>query len=213
MSDYAKANILLVDDTPENLTLLIGLLKGEGYLIHAAPNGPRALATAQRIAPDVILLDIKMPGMDGFEVCERLKADERTRDIPVIFISALNEVVDKVKGFEVGGVDYITKPFQPEEVLTRVKTHLLLSRLRNHLEALVEERMAELQKASQEIQRLKDQLQAENIYLREEIKLEHNFEDILGQSELLTTSCSGLKKWRPWTRRSSSPGKPAPAKN
>jgi formate hydrogenlyase transcriptional activator len=185
MSQHAKANILLVDDTPENLTLLIGLLKGEDYLIHAAPSGPRALATAHRIAPDLILLDIKMPGMDGFEVCERLKADERTRDIPVIFISALDEVMDKVRGFDVGGVDYITKPFQAAEVLARVRIHLLLHRLCNHLEELVAERTAELHKALTEIQQLKDQLQAENIYLREEIKFEHNFEEIIGQSAAL----------------------------
>jgi transcriptional regulator with GAF, ATPase, and Fis domain len=126
-----------------------------------------------------------MSNMDGYTVCERLKANEQTRDIPVIFISALDETVDKVKGFEVGGMDYITKPFQPEEVLVRVKTHLILQRLRNHLEEVVEERTAELQKVLAEVQQLKDKLQAENIYFRKEIQLEHNFDQIIGHSKSL----------------------------
>jgi len=206
MNDHPKANILVVDDTPDNLRLLVGILTERGYKVRAALNGPHALKTAQANPPDMILLDIKMPNMDGYEVCEQLKTDERTRDIPVIFISALHEVLDKVKGFEAGGVDYITKPFQAEEVLARVKIHLILHRLRNHLEELVEERTSELIKTNEqlqqeigerkraeqelqeslvEIQRLKEQLQAENIYLREEIRLEHNFDEIIGQSEVL----------------------------
>ena len=184
-AEIPKASILVVDDTPDNLRLLIGILAGQGYDVRPASDGDFALQSARTTLPDLILLDIKMPGMDGYAVCEQLKANEQTRAIPVIFISALHDVVEKVKGFEAGGVDYIIKPFQPEEVLTRVKTHLLLFRLRNHLEALVEERTAELQTALTEIYRLKDQLQAENIYLREEIKLEHNFEEIIGQSETL----------------------------
>ena len=122
-------NILIVDDTPHNLRLLSQMLSEHGYQVRAALNGPRALAAVQANAPDLILLDIMMPEMDGYEVCNRLKADEHTRDIPVLFISALNETEDKVKGFAAGALDFITKPFQLEEVLARVETHLKLSRL------------------------------------------------------------------------------------
>ena len=122
-------NILIVDDTPHNLRLLSQMLSEHGYQVRAALNGPRALAAVQATPPDLILLDIMMPEMDGYEVCNRLKADEHTRDIPVLFISALNETEDKVKGFVAGALDYITKPFQLEEVLARVETHLRLSRL------------------------------------------------------------------------------------
>ncbi len=110
-------NILVVDDTPDNLRLLTGMLTEHGYDVRAASDGAFGLESARVTPPDLILLDIRMPGMDGYAVCKELKADEYTRDIPVIFISALDEVTDKVKGFEVGGVDYISKPFQPEEVL------------------------------------------------------------------------------------------------
>ena len=126
MNGHPKANILVVDDTPNNLRLLEEMLSEQGYTIRAALNGPRALSTVQITPPDLILLDIKIPDMDGYDVCERLKPDERTRDIPIIFISALQEVADKVKGFSLGAVDYITKPFQAEEVLARVHTHLTL---------------------------------------------------------------------------------------
>jgi light-regulated signal transduction histidine kinase (bacteriophytochrome) len=129
-----EANILVVDDTPENLRLLMGILAEQGYRVRPVPSGTRALSTVQIELPDLILLDIKMPDMSGYEVCEQLKADDRTRDIPIIFLSALNKVEDKVKGFEVGGVDYITKPFQVEEVLARVKTHLTLQHMRKALE-------------------------------------------------------------------------------
>src|SRR5207237_3307777 len=98
----------------------------------------------QSTLPDLILLDIVMPDLDGYEVCTRLKADDRTRDIPVIFISAVDEVLDKVKAFDSGGVDYIVKPFQPEEVLARIQTHLSLRRLQKHLEDLVRARTSEL---------------------------------------------------------------------
>ena len=180
-----KPEILIVDDTPENLRLLLEILSEQGYEVRAFSEGTFALESAHSAAPDLIMLDVKMPGMDGYTVCKHLKANERTRDIPVIFISALGEVEDKVKGFGAGGVDYITKPFQAAEVLARVRIHLLLQRLRNHLGDLVEERTAKLQEALREIQRLQEQLEAENIYLREEIRLEHNFDDIIGQSAAL----------------------------
>jgi len=126
-------NILIVDDTPHNLRLLSQMLSEHGYQVRAALNGPRALAAVQANAPDLILLDIMMPEMDGYEVCNRLKADEHTRDIPVLFISALNETEDKVKGFAAGALDFITKPFQLDEVLARVETHLKLSRLQREV--------------------------------------------------------------------------------
>ncbi len=135
MSDTSiKGNILIVDDTPANLRLLSNMLTEQGYKVRAVVNGPMALKTTRAIPPDLILLDINMPDMNGYEVCEQLKADAETHDIPVIFISALDEVEDKVKAFTVGGVDYITKPFQFEEVLARVETHLALCRLQKELE-------------------------------------------------------------------------------
>jgi signal transduction histidine kinase len=127
-------NILIVDDTPTNLRLLSQMLTGRGYRVRAARNGPLAISAAQSAPPDLILLDIMMPDMDGYEVCRRLKADERTQDIPIVFISALGEVGEKVKAFTYGGVDFITKPFEMEEVLARVETHLALRRLREELE-------------------------------------------------------------------------------
>ena len=121
-----KLSIVIVDDTPNNLRLLVGILKERGYKVRPAPSGVRALATVRKEPPDLILLDIMMPEMDGYAVCKALKTDEQTRDIPVIFLSALNEVFDKVKAFKAGGVDYISKPFQVEEVLVRVNTHLMI---------------------------------------------------------------------------------------
>jgi len=126
-------NIIVVDDTPANLQLLTGMLKERGYKVRPVPSGKLALQAAKKDPPDLILLDIMMPEMDGYEVCERLKADERLREIPVIFISALNETMDKIRAFGVGGVDYVTKPFQFEEVNARVSTHLELQRQRRKL--------------------------------------------------------------------------------
>lgn len=141
--------ILLVDDTSANLKLLMNMLNTEGYKVRPAMDGKQALATVKIRKPDLILLDVNMPGIDGLEVCRRLKADESTRDIPVIFISALDALSDRVKGFEVGGVDYIAKPFQREEVLVRVHTHIELHRMKCNLEALVDERTEEFKQANQ----------------------------------------------------------------
>jgi signal transduction histidine kinase len=131
----AQQSILVVDDTPENLRLLSNVLTEHGYKARSAPSGKLALNTIQKELPDLILLDIMMPGMGGFEVCRQLKESEYSRLIPVIFISALDEVFDKVTAFSVGGVDYISKPFQLEEVLARVRTHLSLVGMRQQLEA------------------------------------------------------------------------------
>ena len=128
-----KGNILIVDDTPENLQVLSATLSDRGYKVRGAIKGTIALRAARSSAPDLILLDIKMPDMTGYEVCEQLKADPLTIEIPVIFISALDEAIDKVKAFQVGGVDYITKPFQVEEVLARVEHQLTIKRLQKQL--------------------------------------------------------------------------------
>ena len=128
------AGILVVDDTPAHLQVLAGMLKDRGYKVRPVPGGKLALLAARRDPPDLILLDINMPEMNGYEVCEHLKADEKLQGIPVIFISALTEQLDKVKAFATGGVDYITKPFQIEELHARVETHLQLRRLQVELE-------------------------------------------------------------------------------
>jgi sigma-B regulation protein RsbU (phosphoserine phosphatase) len=129
-----REEILIVDDTPTNLRLLSQMLGDHGYRVRAVTSGERAIASARAIPPSLILLDIKMPEMNGYQVCEDLKSDKLTRDIPIIFISALDDIQDKVDAFTVGGVDYITKPFQLEEVLARVETHLALTRMQKQLQ-------------------------------------------------------------------------------
>ena len=133
------ANILVVDDTPANLRVLSRLLGDRGYKVRPVPNGTLALEAVKSAPPDLILLDIRMPDMDGYEVCSRLKSEETTREIPVIFISAMHELEDKVRGFEAGGVDFITKPFQEGEVLIRLKTHLTIRYQQRRLEEQYEE--------------------------------------------------------------------------
>jgi sigma-B regulation protein RsbU (phosphoserine phosphatase) len=138
MSDNRKGevagDILVVDDTPANLRLLAKMLSERGYRVRPVPDGALALAAARAEPPDLILLDIRMPEMDGYEVCERLRADDPTRDVPIIFISALDATEDKVRAFAAGGVDYVTKPFQVQEVMARVETHLALRRLQQQLQ-------------------------------------------------------------------------------
>lgn len=126
-------SILVVDDTPANLHLLAGMLKERGYKARPVPSGKLALQAAKSDPPDLILLDITMPEMDGYEVCRRLKADEQLKEIPIIFVSALNETMDKVQAFGLGGADYVTKPFQFEEVEARVRAHLELHRQKREL--------------------------------------------------------------------------------
>lgn len=129
-----SGDILIVDDIPANLRLLSQMLSDQGYSVRAVTSGIRALESVEAVPPDLILLDIRMPEMNGYQVCERLKANEKTSDIPVIFISAMSEIQDKVQAFKVGGVDYITKPFQLEEVLVRTETHLSLQHLQKSLQ-------------------------------------------------------------------------------
>jgi two-component system, cell cycle response regulator len=128
------ATILIADDSPENVTLLARILNMTGYYVESARNGMETVDLVHKLTPDLILLDVKMPGMDGFETCARLKEDETTREIPIIFISALDDAEEKVRAFRAGGVDYILKPFDYEEVQARVETHLILRRLRLQLE-------------------------------------------------------------------------------
>jgi PAS domain S-box-containing protein len=148
-SDIDMADILIVDDESANLKLLSEMIGREGYQVRPA-NSPRlAIESALGKPPDLILLDVRMPDMDGFEVCGILKQNERTRDIPVLFISALQDTKDKVRGFEAGGVDFISKPFQEEEVLARIRRHLMLRNVQLNLAELVDERTAELAKSEQ----------------------------------------------------------------
>lgn len=156
-----QVSILIVDDVADNLRLLSQILMQQQYRVRAVSNGEQALTAAAMDPPDLILLDIMMPGLDGYTVCERLKANVATRDIPVIFISALNEPLDKVKAFATGGVDYITKPFQFEEVLARVKTHLSLRRLYQSLTKEIVQR----QQDQATLRRYADELEMQNAEL------------------------------------------------
>jgi two-component system sensor histidine kinase/response regulator len=151
----SQTKILIVDDRPDNLRVLSGLLANQGYSVHKALNGEIALRTCEQALPDLILLDILMPGLDGYEVCQRLKAGETTRNIPVIFISDLNDPFDKVKAFSCGGADYITKPFQAEEVLARIAHQLTIQRLIRQLA----EQNADLQKLNAELRRSNAELE------------------------------------------------------
>ncbi|MHC5770641.1 MAG: GGDEF domain-containing response regulator [Nostoc sp.] len=129
----SETNILVVDDTPDNLWLLAKILELQGYTVRKSINGRIALQAAERHLPDLILLDINMPEMNGYEVCQQLKASKTTEQIPIIFISALDQINDKVQAFELGGKDYITKPFQELEVLMRIRNQLLIKQQHQQL--------------------------------------------------------------------------------
>ncbi|MEG3849052.1 PAS domain-containing protein [Microcoleus sp. herbarium19] len=165
-----KQNILIVDDNPESLRLLSEILSHRGYKVRPTRDGKLALNFARTTPPDLILLDIMMPAMDGYQVCEQLKACPQTKDIPVIFISALNEVFDKVKAFSLGAVDYITKPFQIEEVVARVENQLHLSRLSQQIAA----QNALLEAEIQERQQVEAQLRESQRWLSAVIKMNPN---------------------------------------
>ena len=154
---HMKGDILIVDDTLPNLEILSMMLADHGYEVRPARNGALALKFARTAPPDLILLDIIMPDMDGYEVCKALKADDSTRDIPVIFVSALSDAFDKVKAFSVGGVDYVTKPFQQEEVLARLEIHLMLRRQQQY----IQEQNAALETQNQTLRDLNTKLQQE----------------------------------------------------
>ena len=201
-----RATILVVDDTPENLTLMSSLLKDD-YKVKVANSGEKALqVAAAESPPDLILLDVMMPGMDGYEVCRQLKRNPKVMNIPVIFLTARSDMEDEKKGLELGAVDYITKPISPPIVMARIRNHLALKSLaeslRNQnalLEFEVAKRTAELVTAQEEAEKrrkraedslvetiqLKEQLEAERAYLQEEIKLEYNHKNIIGHSDSL----------------------------
>jgi CheY-like chemotaxis protein len=148
MSD--RFQILVVDDTPTNLQMLSQVLGAEGYRVRLAAHGEAALVSVAASAPDLILLDVHMPGITGLEVCRRLKADPATRDVPIIFLSAAGEAEDIVEGFEAGGADYVTKPFRGAELLARVRAHLELKQAREAQSRLI----AELQEALESVKLL-----------------------------------------------------------
>jgi two-component system, sensor histidine kinase and response regulator len=194
-----KGHIMAVDDNPANLKLLEGMLRQQGYQVRSFPRGRLALAAAAENPPELILLDINMPEMTGYEVCERLKSDEKLAGIPVIFLSALGETEDKVKAFQSGGVDYVTKPFQLEEVQARVETHIELQRLQralqvenDHLEEVVGLRTTELADANARL-RVLDRTKSDFLNL-----ISHEFRTplngLLGVGELLLEeSCKGTE--------------------
>jgi putative two-component system response regulator len=143
----SKGLVLAVDDTPASLKLLVDILTSEGYEVHPAISGALAVRASELVPPDLVLLDVSMPGMSGFEVCTRIKSNPLTSSVPVIFVSALSESEEIIKGFGYGAVDYVTKPFRREELLARVHTHIELNRLRHHQEMIVEERTRSLRKS------------------------------------------------------------------
>jgi DNA-binding response OmpR family regulator len=164
MTTTETASIIVVDDQPANLKILEAMLKVSGYKIRSFPRGRLALAAAAQNPPDLFLLDINMPEMNGYEVCERLKSNPELSVVPVIFLSALNANEDKIKAFQTGGADYITKPFQLEEVQARIQTHLRLHALQqtmkrqnDQLEELVNQRTKQLQVAVRRIKSMYDQ--------------------------------------------------------
>lgn len=161
LSPPLRGNILVVDDNPDNLRLLSQILAERGHKVRAVLSGARALAAVQSTLPDLILLDVLMPEMNGYQLCQQLKADEQTRDIPVIFISALDAIEDKIRAFSVGGVDYVNKPFQADEVLARVETHLALRELQKQLQRA----NLELARQVQELHELNLKLQSQNAEL------------------------------------------------
>lgn len=153
-----QAIILIVDDNPNNIKVLFEVLEQANFCVLIAKNGESALEKVAAVTPDLILLDVMMPGIDGFETCRRLKASDFAQEVPVIFMTALSDVADKVKGFNLGAVDYITKPFQQEEVLARVNLHLKLRDLSKKLEHLVEQRTIELTNTTYQLQQSQIQL-------------------------------------------------------
>ena len=183
--------ILIVDDNPANVKVIIDYLTEYGFQIMVARTGEAGLELARQDRPDLILLDLVLPGADGFEVCRRLKADGRTRQIPVILMTILTSVEDKLKGFQAGSVDYITKPFQAEEVLARVRIHLQLRELTEHLEQKVAERTEALHSANAQLQReLAERKKAEEALRLLNMELDHRVLDRTAQLEAFSYSVS-----------------------
>jgi PleD family two-component response regulator len=161
------ADILIVDDKLENIRFLSSFLSKQGYQVRKAINGQAALIAARTVSPDLILLDINMPGMGGYEVCQQLKGEPQTSSIPIIFLSAGDDIADKIRAFQVGGVDYITKPFQLEEALVRVQTQLKVQSLQKKLQVCHEE----LQQTVTALQKTQAALEASEAELRALLKM------------------------------------------
>ena len=178
-SSHSSGSILIVDDVPSNLQLLSNLLSEQGYKVYKVLDGTLALRSVNLKPPDLILLDIMMPGMDGYEVCSRLKADRQTQDIPIIFLSARDDELGKVKAFSVGGVDYITKPFQVNEVLARVKHQIQIRQLQRQLQ------QQNLQLQQEVSDRLTAQTQLENLNQQLEIQVEQRTAELKKRNEQL----------------------------
>lgn len=177
-----RGNILIIDDSLPNLRLLTDMLANRGHKVRGAPDGKTGLTAARLSHPDIILLDIMMPGEDGYSVCQKLKALPETAAIPVIFISALDTNLDKIKAFSMGGVDYITKPFQAEEVLARVETHLTLHNMQKRLQQMNEELLV----TNQELRTSNEELDAFAGTVAHDLK--NPIGVILGHGEMLTMS-------------------------
>jgi diguanylate cyclase (GGDEF)-like protein len=175
----SQANILIVDDVPTNLHVLAQTLRTAGFMVWLATDGHNALGQIAHEQPDLILLDVRMPDLDGFEVCKRLQANPKTCEIPIIFMTAHKDAVDKVKGLSLGGVDYVTKPFQDEEVLARIKVHLRLRALREALQQEIEQRKqteAQLAQANDTLRRLA------NLDALTQVANRYRFDDYLDQT-------------------------------
>src|ERR671933_2867273 len=176
-----KGVILIVDDTPANLEVLLDFLEDSGFKVWVAEDGESAIEGAEYAPPELILLDVLMPGIDGFETCRRLKANPSTKDIPVIFMTALTDTVDKVRGFQVGAVDYVTKPIQPEEVLARITNHLTIQNLQNQLQQQNLRLQQEVDERQQAEELVRQQAQREHLLgeIAQRIRRSLNLDKIL----------------------------------
>jgi signal transduction histidine kinase len=170
-AQYQNPLILIVDDNPANIKVLFDVLDTAGYRTLIARDGQNAIDKLNAVTPELILLDVMMPGIDGFETCRQIKANPTTTNIPVIFMTALAETSDKMQGFQCGAVDYITKPLQHDEVLARIKIHLELAQLRQHLEARVADRTAELTTANQQLRQAQQQIEQSQLQLLQQEKM------------------------------------------
>ena len=177
-------DILVVDDRPDNIRLLSNMLTERGYKVRKAVSGMMALTAVDTLIPDLILLDITMPEMDGYQVCQKLKSDQNTKDIPIIFISALDEVLDKVRAFNQGGIDYITKPFQVEEVIARVDSQLTIGYLKNQLQQQNRLLQAEIQNRLE----IDQVIQEQNTLLQKEVRNRLKTEKLLKEQNLILQS-------------------------
>lgn len=192
---FTESTILVVDDHPENLKVLTTYLRNLGCGIRVAMSGEKAIELAEDFLPDLILLDVMMPGINGFETCRQLKQSERTQEIPVIFMTALAEMTDKLQGFEAGGVDYITKPLQHEEVIARVKAHLLVQHLQKQLRLkneLVEEQNLNLQQLNAALNR--SNANKDKFFSIIAHDLRSPFAGLIGLTELILDDIDGVGK-------------------